>query len=83
MPIKTTAARRWFARAPRLAATLVLALLALGAVSASAWATFPFYGAGSAGQPSSWKLLPGETVSNLGTELTQHFGAVPQTPSAS
>jgi hypothetical protein len=83
MPIKTTDARRSLARARRLAATLVLALLALGAVSANAWATFPFYGAGSAGQPSSWKLLPGETVSNLGTELTQHFGAVPQTPSAS
>jgi hypothetical protein len=84
MPIQTRAIGRRLALAtPRLAATLILALLALAAVSASASATFPFYGTGSAGQPGSWKLAPGETVSNLGGELTQHFGAVPQTPSTS
>jgi hypothetical protein len=61
-----------------LALAVLCATLALGA--APALAVFPFYGTGAPGQPSSWKLAPGETLSNLGTELTQHFGAVPATP---
>ncbi len=50
------------------------------AFSAPASAVFPFYGKGSATEPASWKLAPGETVTNLGGELTQHFGATPAVP---
>ena len=61
---------------------VAIVVVALGcAVWASqALAVFPFVGKGTLSEPSSWKLAPGETVTNLGGELTQHFGSVPQTP---
>ncbi|MCW3030590.1 MAG: Subtilase family protein, partial [Solirubrobacterales bacterium] len=82
MPIQTTAARPRLAHAARRsAATLILALLSLAAVSASASATFPFYGTGNPGEPASWKLAPGQVPSNLGG-LAWKFAATPATPSA-
>jgi hypothetical protein len=59
---------------------LVVALLALGAISASAFAAFPFYGTGNPGEPASWKLAPGQVPSNLGG-LGWKFAATPAEPS--
>jgi hypothetical protein len=59
---------------------LTLALLALGAISASAFAAFPYYGTGNPGEPASWKLAPGQVPSNLGG-LGWKFAATPATPS--
>src|SRR5579859_6045187 len=80
-------ARRNRDRSPRqtraLRAGIVLVVLIATLTSASeALAVFPFVGKGTLAEPSSWKLAPGETLSNLGGELIQHFGAVPQTPPA-
>jgi hypothetical protein len=66
----------------RLLLALFVAALACACFASQALAVFPFYGTGSPGEPASWKLAPGETVSNLGGELTQHFGATPATPPA-
>jgi hypothetical protein len=74
------AARRPLTRSAVIALLLLIASL----TSASqALAVFPFTGTGTLSEPASWKLAPGETLSNLGGEVTQHFGAVPQTPPAS
>ncbi len=66
-------------------ALAVALLVGAGCASSAsqALAVFPFYGTGKAEEPATWKLAPGETLTNLGTELTQHFGAVPATPPAS
>ncbi len=62
---------------------MIIAALALAVWAPQALAVFPFLGDGTLENPSSWKLKSGETVTNLGTELTQHFGATPATPPAS
>ncbi len=63
-----------------LFATLLALGLGCGPWAASGFAQFPLLGTGSAGEPASWKLASGESVSNLGDELVKHFGAVPATP---
>jgi hypothetical protein len=60
---------------------LALGLLALGSISASAFAAFPYYGTGNPGEPASWKLAAGQVPSNLGG-LGWKFAATPATPSA-
>jgi hypothetical protein len=60
--------------------TLPLVAAAVAVWAPQALAVFPLYGSGKAEEPSSWKLAPGETLTNLNTELTQNFGATPQTP---
>jgi hypothetical protein len=65
-----------------VATLATLTLLVLAVPASQALAAFPLVGDGSAGEPASWKLAPGETVTNLGAELTQHFAATPQTPPA-
>ena len=62
-----------------LAAGLIAAVLAIGA--ASAMASFPFVGSGTAGDPTSWKLAPGQVPSNLGG-LAWKFAATPAKPPA-
>src|SRR5690348_9734367 len=62
--------------------TLVAALVLLvSALSASqAFAVFPLLGKGTLSEPSTWKFAPGETLSNIGGRVFDHFGAVPATP---
>ncbi len=62
-----------------LVAGLIAAVLAIGA--ASAVASFPFVGSGTAGDPASWKLAPGQVPSNIGG-LGWKFAATPATPPA-
>jgi hypothetical protein len=62
---------------------LVLALAGLALAAPPAIASFPLLGTGTLAEPASWKLAPGETVSNLGEELTRRFAATPVTPPAS
>ncbi len=64
----------------RLALALVLVACACAAVASQALAVFPLYGPGKAQEPSSWRLAPGETLTNLGGEETQHFASTPQAP---
>src|SRR5437588_5747036 len=68
-------------RTKRARGTLLVALLALAcAVCAPvALADFPYVGTGTLGEPSSWKLAPGETPSNVGG-LAWKFAATPATP---
>jgi hypothetical protein len=66
-----------------LALTVLLALaVALAICASAAVADFPYYGTGSAGEPASWKLAPGQTPSNVGG-LAWKFAATPATPPAS
>ena len=65
---------------PRVVAVGIAVALAFAGWAPSALADFPFLGDGTLSNPSSWKLAPGETVTNLGGGLTQHFGATPATP---
>ncbi len=76
----TVSRRPLASRRAQLGATLALALAAVALTAPQALASFPLLGAGTAGEPASWRFAPGETITNLGTELTQHFGAVPATP---
>ncbi len=62
--------------------SIALAAAALGVCAPSALAAFPFVGNGTLQEPSSWKLAPGESVTNLG-DLEQRFAATPATPPAS
>jgi hypothetical protein len=62
-------------------AVLLLFAIVLSVAAPQAIAAFPFYGAGSPGEPASWKLAPGEVPSNLGG-LAWKFAATPATPSA-
>jgi hypothetical protein len=57
-----------------------VALIASLASASQALAVFPFIGTGTLSEPATWKLAPGETPSNLGGSVLQHFSAVPQTP---
>src|SRR5205085_1971680 len=41
---------------------------------------FPLLGKGTLSEPSTWKFAPGETLSNIGGRVFDHFGAVPATP---
>jgi hypothetical protein len=61
---------------------LIIALVACLSSASPVLAQFPFLGRGTLGSPASWKLDAGETVGNLGTELTAHFGSTPATPPA-
>jgi hypothetical protein len=70
-------------RRARLRATAAAALGALACAAPAAQAAFPDYGDGTASQPSSWHLEPGQTVSNLGSDLVARFGATPAEPPAS
>lgn len=63
-------------------AALLLAAVVSAVLAAAALAEFPLYGAGSPGEPSSWKLAPGQVPSNLGG-LAWKFAATPATPPAS
>src|SRR5260370_7288940 len=58
----------------------LLAVVGCAAAAPPALAVFPFYGDGTAEHPSTWKLKPGETVANLGEELTPPFAPVPAPP---
>jgi len=71
--------RARFTRICLLAAVAIAAVLAIGA--ASAMASFPLLGSGSAGDPASWKLAPGQVPSNLGG-LAWKFAATPAKPPA-
>ena len=62
--------------------SIALAVVALAVCAPSALAAFPFVGNGTLQEPSSWKLAPGESVTNLG-DLEQRFAATPATPPAS
>ena len=64
----------------RIGILIVVVALGCAVWASQALAVFPFVGKGTLSEPSSWKLAPGETVTNLGGELTQHFGSVPQAP---
>jgi len=77
-------ARSWRGSA-RARSALVVVLVAIGSAAwaPQALAEFPFLGKGTLSEPASWRLAPGETVTNLGGELTQHFGATPATPPVS
>src|SRR6185437_5857773 len=70
-----TAGRR---RAQR-ASVLGVLLLVLIALAAPAHADFPYVGDGTPSEPSSWKLAPGHTPSNVGG-LAWKFAATPATP---
>jgi hypothetical protein len=63
-------------------AAMLLAVVAMAGFAAGARAEFPLYGSGGAGEPSSWKLAPGQVPSNLGG-LAWKFAATPATPPAS
>ncbi|HEX3432867.1 MAG TPA: hypothetical protein VHT25_02270 [Solirubrobacteraceae bacterium] len=65
-----------------LAAVLLASAVASALFAAAAPAEFPLYGTGSAGEPASWKLAPGQLPSNIGG-LAWKFAATPATPSAS
>ncbi len=65
-------------RARLLAVAAAIATLCIAAPAAQA--AFPFYGDGTAGQPATWRLEPGQTVSNLGGGLTTRFAATPAEP---
>jgi hypothetical protein len=71
-------------RAPRalvrLTGALALAAAAICLCASSALASFPYVGAGSAGEPASWKLAPGQVPTNLGG-LGWKFAATPAEPS--
>jgi Subtilase family len=67
----------------RICIATVLATVGFVTWTPQALAVFPFLGKGTLSEPSSWKLAPGETVTNLSGGLIQHFGATPVTPPAS
>src|ERR1700726_2786068 len=67
----------------RCAFVVALVVIGCAAWAPQALAEFPFLGKGTLSEPASWRLAPGETVTNLGGELTQHFGGTPATPPAS
>jgi hypothetical protein len=66
----------------RASRVLVIVLIALGCAASapSALADFPYVGDGKPGEPSSWKLAPGHTPSNVGG-LAWKFAATPALPS--
>src|SRR5437660_9426144 len=88
-PRRATCSRAWRSRdrSPRQAralraGVLLVVLIATLTSASQALAVFPFVGSGTLSEPSSWKLAPGETPTNLGGSVQQHFSAVPQTPPA-
>ena len=66
----------------RSALAALFVLIASITSASQALAVFPFVGSGTLSEPSSWKLAPGETPTNLGGSVLQHFSATPQTPPA-
>ena len=62
-------------------AVVALLVLIVSAATASQAFVFPLLGTGTLSEPSSWKLAPGAPT-NLSGGLTQHYGAVPQAPTA-
>jgi Subtilase family len=77
-------ARRWRPRSRRAAAALacLLAAVACAACASQALAVFPLLGNGNLAEPSTWKLAPGETLTNVGGAEKQHYAATPQEPPA-
>src|SRR2546427_3580654 len=63
----------------RVAAVLVLVAAVCVACAPSALANFPYFGDGTAGDPSSWKLAPGHVPTNIGG-LGWKFAATPADP---
>jgi hypothetical protein len=72
-PIRTTAIR-----ATELVAVCIV-LIACAICTAPASAEFPYLGTGTAGEPASWKLGPGQVPTNLGG-LGWKFAATPKAP---
>src|SRR5438105_5515691 len=62
------------------ALAIVLIAFACAASVPPALADFPYVGDGTPGQPSSWKLAPGHTPTNVGG-LAWKFAATPALPS--
>src|ERR1700726_2146920 len=64
----------------RCAFVVALVVIGCAAWASQAVAEFPFLGKGTLSEPASWRLAPGETVTNLGTQLTTTSGRARRRP---